>query len=248
MDIRFFVGDDDAARARSFFDEWASSPLVGRRLQRNVHGQRPAVDEAGFWFSMVNCLLTTQQRSGPRSTVERFIRHKPYPLSFEDCCRSKDLGKHAESTLASFGLRRAPTISSQLGRNLEWLQNEGWPIVFDAIAEIGRRSTMGEERAAAAVLAEDLHGIGPKQSRNLLQSLGLTRYEIPIDSRISDWLHNFGFPVHISAAALSDPSYYNLVSDGFQNLCRRADVFPCLMDAAIFASYDPPWAADDVVW
>ena len=33
-------------------------------------------------------------------------------------------------------------------------------------------------------MSERLAGFGPKQARNLLQGLGLTRYEIPIDSRI----------------------------------------------------------------
>lgn len=248
MEIRFLVTPADARRARDFYDKWASSPLVQRRLQRNVHGERPAVDKSGFWFTMVNCLLSTQQRSGPGSTLERFIRHKPYPLPFEDCCGQKDLAAHAKSTLASFGLRRGPTISGQLQRNFEWLERDGWAVVFEAIAEINEHSTYVHERSSAAVLAEHLDGIGPKQSRNLLQSLGLTRYEAPIDSRISDWLNDFGFPIHISAAALSDHSCYNLVSDGFQHLCREADVFPCLMDAAIFASYDPPWEADDVIW
>jgi hypothetical protein len=48
---------------------------------------------------------------------------------------------------------------------------------------------MFPERIVARVLDEQLRGIGPKQSRNLLQELGLTRYEIPLDSRVAGWLN-----------------------------------------------------------
>jgi len=41
----------------------------------------------------------------------------------------------------------------------------------------------------ACILLQELKGIGPKQSRNLRQALGLLRYEIPIDSRIVKWLN-----------------------------------------------------------
>lgn len=81
-------------------------------------------------------------------------------------------------------------------------------------------------------------GIGPKQARNLLQGLGLTRYEIPIDSRISKWLEEFGFPVPLSAAALSDGRYYHFISTAIVELCEHCDVYPCVLDAAVFSSVD----------
>jgi hypothetical protein len=78
--------------------------------------------------------------------------------------------------------------------------------------------------------------------------LGLTKYEIPIDSRITRWLNAFGFPFHLTAGALSDPHYYNLVSDGIQTMCKQSDVLPCVLDAAIFSSYDTGWTKDNIVW
>jgi hypothetical protein len=87
-------------------------------------------------------------------------------------------------------------------------------------------------------MRETFHGFGPKQSRNLLQALGLTRYEIPIDTRVTAWLSDFGFPVRLSATALADPNYYDFVSRGIQALCAKCNVFPCILDAAIFAAKD----------
>jgi hypothetical protein len=79
--------------------------------------------------------------------------------------------------------------------------------------------------------------------------LGLTRYEIPIDSRITRWLNAFGFPVKLTAVVLQDRNYYNFVSEGFQRLCEACEIAPCVLDAAIFASYDKDlWTEENVVW
>jgi hypothetical protein len=100
------------------------------------------------------------------------------------------------------------------------------------------------ERVAACRVQDRIVGLGPKQRRNVLQTLGLTRYEIPLDSRLTKWLNDFGFPLKLSANSLSDLAVYELVEEGFHALCARIDVLPCLMDAAIFASFDPKgWGA-----
>ena len=72
-------------------------------------------------------------------------------------------------------------------------------------------------------------------------------YEIPIDSRITKWLNDFGFPIKLSATALADHNYYNFVSDGFQVICKACDIKPCVMDAVIFSSFDKKWTKDNVV-
>jgi len=95
------------------------------------------------------------------------------------------------------------------------------------------------ETEAADFIDRCLKGFGPKQSRNLLQSLGVTKYEVPIDSRITKWLNDFvGFPMYLSATALGDLSYYKFVSEGFRELCAASDIYPCVLDAAIFSSFD----------
>jgi hypothetical protein len=94
------------------------------------------------------------------------------------------------------------------------------------------------EVEVADYIRKTFSGFGPKQSRNLLQALALTRYEIPIDSRVTDWLNKFGFPVRLSAEALADIYYYNFVSDGIQELRAKCDVFPCIFDASIFSLKD----------
>jgi len=42
----------------------------------------------------------------------------------------------------------------------------------------------------------------------------------------------FGFPVKLSADALFDRNYYHFVLDGIRHLCNKANVYPCVLDAA----------------
>ncbi len=104
------------------------------------------------------------------------------------------------------------------------------------------------ERESAEYINDHLKGFGPKQARNLLQSLGLTRYEIPVDSRIIKWLNEFGFPIKLSSTGLTDKNYYNFILDGLQQLCERSGVYPCVLDAAIFSSFDTEWPEDKLKW
>ena len=83
----------------------------------------------------------------------------------------------------------------------------------------------------------------------LLQGLKLSRFEVPIDSRITKWLNDFGFPVKLTASALSDQNYFEFASDGFQRLAEACGIVPCVLDAAIFSRFDGDgWTAENVVW
>ena len=99
-------------------------------------------------------------------------------------------------------------------------------------------------------IQDNLKGFGPKQSRNLLQILGLTIYEIPIDSRIAKWLNTkLDFPITVSAITLQDLNFYNFVSDAIQNLCEKANVKPCLFDASVFIEGDKgEWTLENSIF
>ena len=38
--------------------------------------------------------------------------------------------------------------------------------------------------------------------------------------------------------ALADLDFYKFVSEGFRELCDACGIYPCLLDAAIFSSFD----------
>ncbi len=86
------------------------------------------------------------------------------------------------------------------------------------VRDLERPHKKMHERHAAHMVDALLAGFGPKQARNLLQVLGLTQHEIPLDSRVAKWLKSFGFPAPVSAAALSDADFYDFALDGFQQI------------------------------
>lgn len=250
MRIIWDIHDQDVARVRTLIDSQQDNAFVQQRIQRNCLQTRSTVSRDVFWYRMVCCLLTTQQRSGPDSAVTRFIRAKPFPLSLEVCASHEDVGGFALDILSSFGgIRRHGKISVEIQTNLERLERGLWRCTMGILDDLRSDGTVGMEPKAAHFIAERFKGFGPKQSRNLLQALGLTRFEIPIDTRITKWLNDFGFPVKLSAQALSDRNYYMFVSDGIQRLCAQSGVYPCVLDAAIFTSFDKQaWEPGEVVW
>jgi hypothetical protein len=189
---------------------------------------------------MVSMRLTSQQNSSPDGPVARFARQTPFPLGYKMVRNSKETESFILRVLSEWrGLRHTPTIARQLSRNLAKLENGEWERTLGECNRLTTHVPRKVEVDVARYIQDAFIGFGPKQSRNLLQALLLTRYEIPIDSRVTNWLnHKFGFPVHLSAAALSDINYYNFVSDGIQELCKKGGVAPCVFDAAVFALRD----------
>jgi hypothetical protein len=238
------------AKVTAFIEQHQGSPFVKDRIASNLRENKPPVTMEYFWHVMVGCVLTTQQRSGPESSVVRFLQVKPFPLEYAVCLQQKDLADYTQASLASFGgLRRAVTIGKEVAANLQFLEEGGWDQTFEHLDCVRVNSQPETERRAAEFIDAKFVGFGPKQSRNLLQWLGLSRYEIPIDSRITKWLNAFGFPVTLSATALSDANYYEFVSDGVQQLCEACKIMPCVLDAVIFSSYDQgKWTEENLAY
>jgi hypothetical protein len=250
MELEWKIDLQDVRKVKAFFRDQKDAAFVRHRIQKNVKDKKPRITKAGFWQSLVSCLLTTQQRSGPDTAVSRFIRTKPFPLNYRRCCTQQNLRKWAEENLGSFGgLRRWRVIADEVTANFSALEGGLWKETLSVLDRLRRSRGAKAERNAAEFIEENFRGFGPKQSRNLLQLLRLTKYETPIDSRITKWLNEFGFPVKLSAQSLGNRDYYCFVSDGFQALCKQSGIYPCELDAAIFSSFDRErWTEDELVW
>jgi len=153
------------------------------------------------------------------------------------------------------GIRRAPTIAKQAAANYQWLEAGGWNLVADQYEALlkqreraPREGDAKVERLAATFVAKSLNGFGPKQARNLWQWLGMTRYEIPLDSRIIRWLNENVLGLTLNSAVLADRVYYEFVLDGIQALCRKARVVPCVLDGAVFSSFDRDWRVSELIY
>jgi len=158
-------------------------------------------------------------------------------LDYAICKSKRRLEDVGEKILAEYHLWRSKALAKEIKINLIYIESH-WQEVSEQLEELRTKQNRKTECRIAGYFQEKFKGIGPKQSRNLLQTMGLTRYEIPIDSRITKWLNSFGFPVKLTAQGLSDENYYNFISDGIQHLCRKSNIYPCVLDAAIFSSFD----------
>jgi len=195
------------------------------------------------------CLLTSQQRSGPNSTVGQFLRLNPFPITIEKLTTTNNVQEFIKNTLQQNGLTRyVNRISLFFASNYRKIVESNW-ILIKELEELKTADSKIKERNVADNLSNDFKGFGPKQARNFLQALGLTKYEIPIDSRITTWLNDFGFPVALTSSPFGDKGYYHFVSDGIQVLCEKAGIYPCILDAAIFSSFDnDEWTEENTIF
>jgi len=239
MKINWQIEARDTKPLREIVARRKLSNLVKRRTRKNVRRQGIVIGKGACWHVMVGCLLTTHQKAGPRSYVHRFLKSKADILSYRKCKASRSLRMMVRSDLKRFGgIYRIKIIANEIKANFQWLEaKNGWSILLSELRAIRATPTKTGERKLAHIV-DELKGFGPKQSRNFIQWLGVSQYEIPLDSRIMDWLKKNDFPIPMSAKMLSDLDYYEFVLDGFQALCAKAHIFPCIADASIFTDVD----------
>lgn len=236
---------------KDFYSKHKNNTFVKIREKRNIKKQDLNLTKEFLWEKIIVCLLTSQQKSGPNSRVSLFCASKPFPLDLNFCMENlSNLEVEAEKVLKNFGgLRRSTVIAEHLKENLLNLVTNNWEILTHITEENDSRSEKETELFLVQTIQQQIKGFGPKQSRNFLQILGLTKYEIPLDSRISDWLNKFNFPIKLTSAGLSDPYFYQFISEGIQDLCEKAEIYPCLLDATIFSSYDKDeWTEENSVF
>jgi hypothetical protein len=251
MKFNWQVEPEDVQAVQELCARMKNNPLVRERYENNVTGaQRPKPTRPIIWKAVVNCHITTMARSGPKSAANRLITTSPFPLALSLCKSSAAPQAFIGDTLKNFGgIRRNQAVARQLTQNLNVLEAGGWSEVENRIASLQRHSDVPQEIEAAKRIADLFEGIGPKQARNLLQMLGATRHEIPLDSRVFHWLNQHGFPIPLSAMALADENYYAFVMEGVRALCDAAGVLPCIFDASVFASADKEaWSDVSLMW
>jgi len=260
MKLQWIITNEDIELIHNFINCHKDKSFVRNRINKNLLTSPVSISvdvlREKIWKQIVACLLTTQQRSGPNSKISKFLNISPFLLNYKFCKESIDINKDVFNVITEFGgIRRTNTISEEIEYNLNWLEKEdGWEKLiktFNLLLEEKENKSSLEKiqiERNACLVAQNLKGIGPKQSRNLWQSLGVTVFEIPIDSRIIKWLNNNNFPFKISPNSLSDESYYQLVMTGIQKLCLEAHISPCILDAVIFSSYDEEWPENNNPW
>jgi thermostable 8-oxoguanine DNA glycosylase len=219
--------------------ENSNNKLVIERKFRNVKRKGIDLSKANLWKVFVGCQVTTQQRSGPNTPVSRFLDSNSSALSYAKCKVAPSLRQLLEKELTGAGLRRAPTMASNLVMIHDLLESGEWSVLLQHLASLESNTTQAKEVKVAQYLQSKKYpGLGPKQSRNFIQWVGLSRYEIPLDSRILKKLKQYGCAFVPRAGALSDETVYRFVQAGLQQVAKSLGIYPCVLDACIFSSFD----------
>lgn len=248
MNITWEISEIDILRIKKVIDQ-NDNAFLKRRWKRNVEKEHVVIDQNMIIRVMLLCLLTSQQKSGPNTVVGKFLRLNPFPISIESLNQTTDMRLYIRDILEQNGLTRMiDRITGFFVDNIVKIEDDYWKVIPE-LYELKGNQTKEAEREFSDYLNDLLSGFGPKQSRNFLQTLGLTKYEIPIDSRVVKWLNNNEFPFVLNSSLLNDKGYYHLVSDGLQLLCAKASVYPCILDAAIFSSFDQgEWTEENTIF
>ena len=238
MELHWHFSERDTSRLATFVSSQSGKRLVLERQRRNVHRKGIDLSDASTWRVLVGCLATTQQPSGDNSKVARFLDSDSPVLDLKACSKTPNLAKSASRALSAAGLRRNVVIGEQLQLAIESFSGAAWRTLQLSLENLVSHTTLAKERESANLFRQTFKGIGPKQSRNLIQWIGLSRYVVPLDSRFTKHLTQIGFPIPVSASTLQDEAYYRFVEDGIQHISKAAAVYPCIYDACVFASFE----------
>lgn len=220
------------------------TPEVQERIRRTE--QPDALSKNSVWRTFIICHITSQQRSGPGSPVSRLIESHGPIFDYDLCLAQADRVQFMAAQLSS--LRRFNIIAGQLNQTIDSLEQAGWTGLLNTLStltatDMDKPEKMQAENQAVAYM-QTFKGLGPKQSRNFLQMLGLARHEIPIDSRTLKRLREFGCTFVPEPRGLSDPAVYELIQTGLREIADQLGIEPFILDACIFNSFDTDSAQD----
>ena len=247
MNAIWQINDGNLTSWRELVDANRTRALPKARHLKNVRRVGVDLSKNQVWQVLVGCQVTTQQRSGPNSAVSRFLKSGSPALCIDKCNQAKSVRAMIVRECTGAGLRRAPTIAKNLERIYDVLEAGEWENLLNHLNNLTKNTSIGKERSVISYLLSEKKypGLGQKQARNFIQWLGLSRYEIPLDSRTLKKLKEFGATFVPSSSALTDEAVYLFVQNGLQSIAKSLDIYPCELDACIFSSFDIEDSADE---
>lgn len=225
--------------------------IVVERHENNVEipGSPSTVTKENLWHAHMLCLLTSQQPSGEGDPVWILLNKDPFPLSYKQCQQADDTGKFVRDILHQYpGIRfRDNRIPNMAATNFERLEAGEWKEIKQHGEWLRKRrripdnwnnyAPLHKTEEEACEYMDGYEGFGPKQSRNFWQALGLTRYVSVLDSRVKKWCEQ-GLHGDWSAFNIGRKKDYVDMADTIRELCRKANVLPCMFDAAVFSTFE----------
>jgi hypothetical protein len=267
MALDWEISQGDVRKTKEFIKRNESKVYARKRVKDNISLPAPEINRRIIWECMFDCLLSTRQKSGPGSPIAIFQNQNPYPLAYELCVQQEDVENFIRTQIyTNPSIQYRNKIAKFAAFNLTWLEKYGgWEKIDEWVKPLKEQRSMNPdpihqraERDVAHKFDEYFKGIGPKQSRNYLQLLGLTRYEIPIDSRFLNWITANEFPLYFDGTHIQDldrntintrlstPFWYDSILDKLQELSLKCSILPVVLDGCVFASFDREWKEGEI--
>ncbi len=125
MEFQWIISRNSGKPYQDFVERYKGHSIVKERIDRNIKHIDVVISKGSFWRALVGCLLTTQQRSGPRSRVAAFLDSGNPVLDFDKCSNARGLQEIVEQTLSKNGLRRTERIAEEIDHAVSWLEQNG---------------------------------------------------------------------------------------------------------------------------
>ena len=123
MELEWKINSTDIQKIKRFVEEQKNNSFVINREFRNLATSKSTIKKEEAWQVLIGCLLSTQQRSGPESYINRFYSLKPFPLSYGVCLNKDDVRNYCFNVLTNFGgIRRTNKIAEEISINLKNLE------------------------------------------------------------------------------------------------------------------------------
>lgn len=237
MKIDWRISEVDIKKLNDFLVLQLNDLHVTNRIGKNIDLHGLLINRDTILQSLFFSLLLPSQKNRINLQITNLSKNIFSSIKYKTIINLPDIKKHIFEISKKHGITMDINKEPQyFAENFKFLESTNW-ILLDLISKkISQKAGAMAEREIADYIDTMFKGFGAIEAREFLQYLGLTKYEIPIDSIVSDWLNNFGFPVKLSITALQDRNYYHFVSDGIQLLCAKANVYPCVLEAAIHSN------------
>lgn len=226
-------------RYKKLIDEYKGAPRVQKRNQHNVMRKNIHITEDSFWEALVIAILSTQSRN-----TEEFGKGRA-ELEIDNYEKMKNCKDIANRVRRLKGIRYTNKKPESIARSMGILQ-ERWEEIKKHLETLRYDPSLEKEREVADYLREMFKGnqIGLKQSRNIVQMLGLSQYVIPLDSRVMKVLEaNGGIKKPKQKKPLQSRAGYCDIEDQVNELCEQLNgqcgdfiVKPCNFDICAFIS------------
>jgi thermostable 8-oxoguanine DNA glycosylase len=233
MELIWKLSDSDLNKVRDFVSK-NKNQKVERVIARNINHIDRTTDKDSLLRTMLICLLSSDTDSYPDSKIEQILKKKPYLLNYQYLFKVQNIETLFQEVFQTFGITKyVKKVPGFFNTNFDFLEETDWELEIEIKRSLEHELTKSDERKFADMVDKSFKGFGSKEARSFLLTLGITKYEIPIDQKLIKWLESFGFPIRFSKTALQDILFYHFVSDGIQKLCEISEIYPCVLYTSI---------------